>query len=107
MTAYELRISDWSSDVCSSDLTASTGVGLANIRGRLRQAYGENHRFETRSTPGGGFTVLIEIPFEIAKGNAENQAGTAATQTTFPARVRSADRQSGVQGKVGSESVET
>src|SRR3546814_3205557 len=27
-TAYELRISDWSSDVCSSDL-AETGKGLA------------------------------------------------------------------------------
>src|SRR3546814_4514681 len=25
-TAYEVRISDWSSDVCSSDLVASSGV---------------------------------------------------------------------------------
>src|SRR3546814_4052745 len=25
-TAYEMRISDWSSDVCSSDLTATLGV---------------------------------------------------------------------------------
>src|SRR3546814_5279127 len=25
-TAYEMRISDWSSDVCSSDLSARTGV---------------------------------------------------------------------------------
>src|SRR3546814_3994424 len=28
-TAYEMRISDWSSDVCSSDL------GLSDIRGRI------------------------------------------------------------------------
>jgi sensor histidine kinase YesM len=41
----------------------STGVGLANIRNRLAQAYGEGHLFETRSEPGGGFTVLIEIPY--------------------------------------------
>ncbi|TAD82170.1 MAG: sensor histidine kinase [Sphingomonadales bacterium] len=41
----------------------STGVGLANIRNRLGQAYGDNHLFETRSEAGGGFTVLIEIPF--------------------------------------------
>src|SRR3546814_3559145 len=27
-TAYELRISDWSSDVCSSDLAAATENGL-------------------------------------------------------------------------------
>ncbi len=44
----------------------STGVGLANIRNRLMQAYGDTHLFETRSEPGGGFTVLIEIPFARA-----------------------------------------
>src|SRR3546814_7337774 len=27
MTAYDLRISDWSSDVCSSDLDAGVGLG--------------------------------------------------------------------------------
>jgi len=43
---------------------ASTGVGLANIRDRLSQAYEDNHRFETRSSPGGGYSVIIEIPFE-------------------------------------------
>jgi signal transduction histidine kinase len=42
----------------------STGVGLANIRDRLAQAYGEAHRFETMEPAEGGFTVLIEIPFE-------------------------------------------
>jgi sensor histidine kinase YesM len=41
----------------------STGVGLANIRDRLSQAYGERQSLETRSTPGGGFTVIIELPF--------------------------------------------
>jgi len=41
----------------------STGVGLANIRNRLAQAYADTHLFETRSEAGGGFTVLIEIPF--------------------------------------------
>ncbi len=42
----------------------STGVGLANIRDRLAQAYGEDHRFETMEPPEGGFAVVIEIPFE-------------------------------------------
>ena len=42
----------------------STGVGLANIRDRLVQAYGERHRFETVGPPEGGFAVIIEIPFE-------------------------------------------
>ena len=42
----------------------STGVGLANTRDRLAQAYGEFHRFEIVDAPEGGFTVTIEIPFE-------------------------------------------
>ena len=42
----------------------STGVGLANIRDRLAQAYGENHRFETIEPEKGGFAVIIELPFE-------------------------------------------
>lgn len=46
--------------------TVSTGVGLANIRDRLQQAYGEDHRFEIRNPPEGGFTVIIEIPYEPA-----------------------------------------
>src|SRR3546814_8348693 len=30
-TAYEMRISDWSSDVCSSDLDAQTGVTIMQM----------------------------------------------------------------------------
>src|SRR3546814_570554 len=32
-TAYEMRISDWSSDVCSSDLRQALGVVLGELRG--------------------------------------------------------------------------
>jgi sensor histidine kinase YesM len=42
----------------------STGVGLANIRDRLSQAYGGGHRFETRKNERGGFSVILEIPYE-------------------------------------------
>ena len=44
--------------------TPSTGVGLANIRDRLAQAYGASHRFETKQNERGGFSVIVEIPFE-------------------------------------------
>src|SRR3546814_1668503 len=44
-TAYEMRISDWSSDVCSSDLDRSGGrgrdgkpVGIDELRGKARLA---------------------------------------------------------------------
>ena len=56
---------------------ASTGVGLPNIRNRLAQAYGDDHRFETRSDPGGGFAVLIEIPFESASQDVPEESQLA------------------------------
>ncbi|RIA43651.1 histidine kinase/DNA gyrase B/HSP90-like ATPase [Hephaestia caeni] len=49
----------------------STGVGLANIRDRLAQAFGPDHRFETRSNRGGGFGVDIEIPFQLEEPTRE------------------------------------
>jgi sensor histidine kinase YesM len=45
----------------------STGVGLANIRDRLSQAYGAAHSFTTRTNEHGGFSVIIEIPFETGE----------------------------------------
>lgn len=51
--------------------TLSTGVGLANIRERLAQAYGEDHRLDTRSIPGSGFSVEIEIPFQVEERTRE------------------------------------
>lgn len=45
----------------------STGVGLANIRDRLSQAYGGSHRFETRKNEQGGFSVILEIPYETGE----------------------------------------
>lgn len=56
----------------------STGVGLANIRDRLAQAYGEEHRFEIRSPESGGFSVLIELPYETE----EQDEALSAPQST-------------------------
>ena len=44
--------------------TQSTGVGLANIRERLVQAYGSAHGFTTKKNEQGGFSVVVEIPHE-------------------------------------------
>jgi len=41
-------------------------VGVGNTRSRLRQAYGDAHRFELADAPGGGTLVLIEIPWRPA-----------------------------------------
>jgi len=44
--------------------TESTGVGLANIRDRLAQAFGDQHRFDAQPGADGGFTVVVEFPFQ-------------------------------------------
>ena len=75
-------------------IVSSTGVGLANIRDRLMQAYGEDHVFETRTPAQGGFTVVIEIPFEVAEEEEKNTLPkphapaavvTPAAPSTYPA----------------------
>lgn len=43
----------------------STGVGITNIKERLAQAYGPEHRFQVSALPTGGFGVEIEIPFQL------------------------------------------
>ena len=68
-----------------ADGQPSTGVGLANIRNRLAQAYGQDHRFEIETPPEGGFTVTIEVPYEAARveapvdASAKPQAPPAVT----------------------------
>lgn len=44
--------------------STSSGVGLANIRDRLAQAYGSDHRFETHNLAPQGFAATIDIPFQ-------------------------------------------
>jgi signal transduction histidine kinase len=48
-------------------MTKGTGVGLANIRDRLVQAFGERQSMETRSPPEGGYSVIIEMPLITAE----------------------------------------
>ena len=71
----------------TSSHMASTGLGLANIRDRLAQAYGDDHRFEIVTPPEGGFTVNIEIPYETHRepdpahdGSAKPTAATAVDE---------------------------
>jgi len=63
--AVRIEVAD-NGDGSGGELAASlsTGVGLANIRDRLSQAYGAAHRFETKQNDKGGFSVILEIPYE-------------------------------------------
>jgi signal transduction histidine kinase len=46
-----------------------SGVGLSNTRSRLENLYGERHRFEFNTPPGGGLVVTIVIPFVREAGD--------------------------------------
>src|SRR3546814_7804329 len=52
-TAYEMRISDWSSDVCSSDLPrpAPECIFIRHRRGRRKKAHRRRGRMPERDAP--------------------------------------------------------
>jgi len=58
-----------------SSATSGTGVGLPNIRERLQQAYGDDHRFELEHNHPHGLIVLIEIPFQTSDGKSGETMG--------------------------------
>src|SRR3546814_2676698 len=75
-TAYEMRISDWSSDVCSSDL--STGepdlapeFWVNAVRGELAKATGENRLATGAEILADGAVEGWWIPKFIADANPE------------------------------------
>src|SRR3546814_8772663 len=84
-TAYEVRISDWSSDVCSSDLAEPR-----SCRPRCRAAGA------LRSVPRGG--ILAERRQAAAFG----LAGTRACRGRTGEEEGRRDRKSGEEGKGGS-----
>ena len=63
----------------ASEAGSRMGVGLTNIRSRLEQLYGGEHRFTLENQAGGGVRVRISLPFrreEKAFRRRESGAGT-------------------------------
>src|SRR3546814_7728658 len=86
-TAYEMRISDWSSDVCSSDLRAGADEGaVAEGAGYGRDALEGPGRVERHLDQGESFldqgsSHVESIPgLEAAQDGHERQAGEAGVQ---------------------------
>jgi two-component system LytT family sensor kinase len=55
-----------------ADKPAREGVGLSNTRTRLRELYGDAHRFELGSRPEGGLLIEITIPYRTEHEPDEN-----------------------------------
>src|SRR3546814_17984740 len=62
-TAYELRISDWSSDVCSSDLDLLEREGFDGSYDAVRR-YAARWKAERRKDAGDGVTAFIPLMFK-------------------------------------------
>jgi len=56
------------------------GVGLSNTRARLRELYGEGHRFELRRGSSGGLLVQLTIPFKSQKRTATSDPSSRGSQ---------------------------
>jgi two-component system, LytTR family, sensor kinase len=50
-----------------NDVRTRRGVGLTNIRSRLEQLYGSEHRFKLENQAAGGVLVQISLPFRTAE----------------------------------------
>src|SRR3546814_19365587 len=92
-TAYEMRISDWSSDVCSSDLavlTTAIGVRLGNTA-EVGNALTVNTRLAGESVDAGNFQTGLQVNANCGNGGAciggdtvVLQAGTSDGSLALP-----------------------
>src|SRR3546814_17769610 len=94
-TAYEWRISDWSSDVCSSDLGGRTRIaqarpGRRSVRALARVGFGihvQAMRMRRHLRPDQGHGVLAERLALRPRGEPGTLAGAAGAA---PAKIGSA-----------------
>src|SRR3546814_6087173 len=93
-TAYELRISDWSSDVCSSDLLRSCAVGSSQWMA-TRTGCGMNHRRNSQ------VNTEFALVLSVVNFAATAYGGAGATSAAAVAERRSEER------RVGKECVST
>src|SRR3546814_2183712 len=72
-TAYEMRISDWSSDVCSSDLFAQQTAATEALRGRV----GDIDQYNVKGTTNVNFDTGKAVLSEQAKADLCSAASQA------------------------------
>src|SRR3546814_18714972 len=80
-TAYEMRISDWSSDVCSSDLPPTAGQGARRVwsdsRGRIWVSEWKSGQVSVFAPAGGGWRSW-RLPGEAPRAYAVSVDGDDA-----------------------------
>src|SRR3546814_7148948 len=77
-TAYEMRISDWSSDVCSSDLCSMVPVGNAGCKGNKVNYYPRGTK-TVRTVVTQTDTTTTRTPLTGQTAACYNDAGSCST----------------------------
>src|SRR3546814_13228862 len=79
-TAYEMRISDWSSDVCSSDLLAAgaTDAGATMVQALWARAVADLNRGEGQMAPG---EVAMPLRTQFSAPGRKERAGLGVVPT--------------------------
>src|SRR3546814_15461884 len=112
-TAYEMRISDWSSDVCSSDLSTTSSTGLlanelspmAVPRAAAARATATSPSGWTACTPVGEIITGMEIGWPITLVASSRGGGLLATSGARPGWANGVVRTG--EDRVGKESART
>src|SRR3546814_9640892 len=87
-TAYEMRISDWSSDGCSSDLQEADRHGVGDVGARPPHTAGA--RAEEVGEDVVGADVVAEVEGAVLAAGAAARAGLVAVEAALPRRLLSA-----------------
>src|SRR3546814_15348395 len=105
-----MRISDWSSDVCSSDLHDACGVGfIASIDGKPRrevvtaaiaalQAVWHRGAVDADGKTGDGAGIHLAIPLDFVREHIEHTGHTLNEGRNAGGLVRSEERRIGKEG---------
>jgi two-component system, LytTR family, sensor kinase len=64
-----LEVTDTGPGLAHDNQVEKPGVGLGNVRARLRETYGSEFRFEMQSGAEGGLKVIMELPFDLDPTN--------------------------------------
>src|SRR3546814_2022492 len=93
-TAYEMRISDWSSDVCSSDLEV-------DVRARVGGYLEKVHFTDGAIVPEGALLFTIDQrPFKTAVAEAEANLKIAAAEVDYTKRQLERARNLSTRGNI-------
>src|SRR3546814_6631734 len=84
-TAYEMRISDWSSDVCSSDLSRllliAAGAANGGIESMLVDRLPQPLGFHDIRVQGGAMIERIDAPRQALRRSEERRVGKERVST--------------------------